>query len=60
MSLDINWVAVLVAALATFLIDREASRPETHVADQRSIDAIQDDIAALRAILERRLNAGRG
>jgi voltage-gated potassium channel len=49
----------VTAALATFLIDREASRPETHVADQRTIEAIQDDIAALRAMLEQRLNIGR-
>jgi len=36
------------------LIDREANRPEAHVADRRSIETIQNDIAALRTMLEQR------
>lgn len=38
----------VTATLATFFVDREASSPNSDIADQKSIDALRQDIAALR------------
>jgi len=43
----------VTATLATFFIDRDADRPDTAVAGQRSIDDLHREIAAVKALLER-------
>jgi voltage-gated potassium channel len=48
----------VTATLATFFIDRDAARPDTEVAGQRSIDRVADEVAALRALIQERLRAG--
>jgi voltage-gated potassium channel len=48
----------LTATLATFFIDRDASRDDAAVAGQGSIDRLTQEVAALRAAIERRERAG--
>jgi voltage-gated potassium channel len=49
----------MTASLATFFIDRDAERQGAGVAGQRSIEAVREDIAALRALVQDRLGDSR-
>lgn len=42
----------VTATLATFFVDREASNPESDIADEKSITALRQDIAELRRDLK--------
>lgn len=49
----------VTATLATYFVDRDASDPSSDIADQKSIDALRHDIAALRSEI-RGMPAARG
>ena len=44
----------ITATLATFFIDRDASRDDAAVAGQQSIDRLTEQVAALRTLVEER------